>query len=128
MISIVLVFFSASSVCHAKLELNDDEFYYSGTQEGTYIVEAGLWEKVINALSEIASYLLGLFLLAPRVVIVGCIEIMEIILTALVGDGVDMAEVFASGLSGMDTYSQQVVNVEKIIFNEIPMLDANIFK
>lgn len=129
MISIVLIFFSLSSVSHAKLPaLGDGQFYYTGTQEAQYVVKAGLWERLLNALAEIANYLLGIMTLGFRGVVVGWIEIMEIILTALVADGINMWEVFTSGLSGMDKYSQDIVNVEKIIFNEVTLLDANIFK
>lgn len=128
MLNIVLVFFAASSVSHAKLELGEDQFYYTGTQEAQYVVEAGFWENILGALAEIANYLLGIMTLGFRGVVVGWIEVMEIILTALVGEKFDIAEFFKESIAGMDNYSQQIVNVEKIIFNRIDLLDANIFR
>ena len=127
MITVVLSFFSASSVSEAKLKLKDGEYYYTGTQEGTYVVERSIWEKLLNALGEIANYLLGIMTLGVRGVIVGWIEIMEIILTAILGVEIDIAGFFSDAIAGMDSYSQQIVNVEKIIFNRVPILNANIF-
>ena len=128
MICIVLVFFSASSVCHAKITLEEGQFYYTGTQEANYVVKGSFWEGILGSLAEIANYLLGIKMLGYRAVVVGWIEIMEIILTALVGEEFKLGEFFKESLAGIDNYSQQIVNVEKIIFNEIELLDANIFR
>ncbi len=128
MIAVVLSFFSASSVSEAKLKLKDGEFYYSGTQEGTYVVEKSFWSKILDALAEIANYLLGIMTLGVRGVVVGWIEIMEIVLTAILGVEIDWGSFFSDALAGMDSYSQQIVNVETILFNRVPILDANLFK
>ncbi len=127
MITVVLSFFSASSVSQAKLRLKEGEFYYSGTQDGTYVVGKNLWDSILETLGEIANYLLGIKTLGIRMVIVGWIEIMEILLTAILGVEIDLASFFSEALEGMDTYSQQIVNVETIIFNRVPILNANIF-
>lgn len=128
MITVVLSFFSTSSVSEAKLKLKEGEFYYSGTQEGTYVVKKGFWENLLNALGEIANYLLGIMILPVRGVIVGWVEIMEIILTAILGVETDLGAFFSDAIAGMDSYSQQIVNVESIIFNRVPILNANIFE
>ncbi len=127
MITVNLSFFCASSVSEAKLKLAEGEFYYSGTQEGSYKVKKGFWENILNILAEIANYLLGIMTLGLRGVVVGWVEIMEILLTALLGVKTDIGAFFNDALSGMDSYSQYIVNVEKIIFNQVPILHANIF-
>lgn len=127
MITVVLSFFSISSVSEAKLKLQDGEFYYTGTQEGTYKPPSNFWKNLLKMLGEIANYLLGIMTLGLRGVIVGWIEIMEILLTAIVGVKMDIGSFFSEAISGMDSYSQYIVNVEKIIFNRVPILHANIF-
>ncbi len=128
MLIISFIFFSGSCVSHAKLKLKDGEFYYTGTQEGEYVVEKGFWEKLLQALSELANYILGIMTLGIRGVIVGWIEIMEILLTAILGVEMDFVNYFSQAINGLDQYAQDVVNVEKIIFNRVKILDANIFK
>ena len=128
MITVVLSFFSVSSVSEAKLKLEDGSFYYSGTQEGTYVVEKSLWSNVLAALGQIANYLLGIMILPIKGVIVGWTEIFEIILTALLGFETDFKGFISDALAGMDSYTQDIVNVEKIIFNKVDILNANIFK
>jgi len=116
-----------SSVSEAKLKIKEGEFYYTGTQEGSYKPASSFWDKILNALSEIANYLLGIMTLGLRGVIVGWIEIMEILLTAILGVKTDIGTFFKDALAGMDSYTQNIVNVEKIIFNRVPILHANIF-
>lgn len=128
MITVILSFFTASSVSEAKLKLKEGEFYYSGTQEAEYSPEAGFWDNILGALAEIANYLFGIMTLGVRGVVVGLIEIMEIILTLLLDPSQDMLKIIADCFTKMDGYTQDVVNVEKIIFNEVKLLDANIFK
>ena len=127
MITIVLSFFSASSVSQAKLKLKEGEFYYSGTQQGTYIIAKNWLNTVLDALGEIANYLLGIKTLGYRAVFVGWVEIMEILLTAILGVEIDLASFLSDALAGMDSYSQQIVNVETILFNRVPILNANLF-
>ncbi len=40
----------------------------------------------------------------------------------------DFVNYFSQAINGLDQYAQDVVNVEKIIFNRVKILDANIFK
>lgn len=128
MITVALSFFSASSVCQAKLKIKEGEMFYSGTQEGDYVVEASIWEKILNALSEIADYILGIMTLGFRGVVVGWIAIMEIILTLLLDPSKDIATIAVDSVTSESGYENDVITVEKIIFNEVKILDANIFK
>lgn len=130
MIMVVLSFCSTNSISQASKinNLKDGEFYYTGTQEAQLLVEESLFSKILKALAELANYILGIMTLGIRGVFVGWIQIMEIILTAILGVEMDFVKFFSDAISGMDTYSQQIVNVEKIIFNRVEILDANIFK
>ena len=128
MIAITLSFFVVTPYSHAnKFQdlINDDGFYYTGTQDGNLTVPASMFEKIINALSEIAGYLLGIIGLALRGVGIGWIEIAEMILTSILDTENGFFDVLGSSL---DNYSQNVVNVETIIFNRVGILNANIFE
>lgn len=129
MITVCLSFFSVSSVSQAKLSLDDSEFYYTGTQNSEVMFEASFFQKFIKKLKEIANFLIGIILLAIRSVVIGWIEIAEIFLTALLGelDMDDFWDYMSDSLNKIDTYSQRVVNIERIIFNKIKLFDIDIF-
>lgn len=129
MIAIALSFFVVTSYSHAnkfKDLVNDDGIYYTGTQEGTPTFKKGLWSNIVDALSKVASFLVGLITFVIRGVAIGWIEIAELILTSILY----LDESLLSATVGAVTigYTDQVVNVEKIIFNHVEMLNANIFK
>ena len=128
MIAITLSFFVVTSYSQANRFqdlLTNDGFYYTGTQEGNLTYKEGMFEKIIRALSEIASYLLGIMTLAGRGVLIGWIEIAEMILTSILDTENGFFDVVGSSL---DNYSQNIVNVETIIFNKVEILNANIFE
>ena len=56
-VSIVLTFVSAPSA-QAKLSLGDNEFYYPGTTDGTYVEKKSLGEWLVEKLSDICDYIL----------------------------------------------------------------------
>ena len=67
MITIVLSFFSVSSVSQAKLSLDDSEFYYTGTQNSEVMWEEAAWRKLVNKYEntkEIGKNLLSYFVLS----------------------------------------------------------------
>lgn len=128
MITVVLSFFSASSVSHAKLTLEEGEYYYSGVQEAEVTWEATFLQKLTSSFKQVANYLFGLITLVFRGVVVGWIEIMEILLTTILGVDLHPFEYISRSLSQMDAYEQDIVNIEKIIFNRVDVLDINIFK
>lgn len=128
MITVVLSFFCVSSVSQAKLKIKPGEYFYSGTQEGEYVVEASIWERILKALAEIADYILGIMTLGFRGVVVGWIAIMEIILTLLLDPNKDIAQIAVDSVTSVNGYTDDVITIEKIIFNEVKILDANLFK
>ena len=130
MITVCLSFFSVSSVSQAKLSLDESEFYYTGTQSSEVMFEASFFQKFVKKLKDILNFLIGAILLAMRSVVIGWIEIAEIVLTAILGEMGDENDFFTymqNSLAGIDTYSQHIVNVERIIFNKIKLFDIDIF-
>lgn len=128
----ILMLFPLSSVSEAKIKLKDGQYYYSGTQEAEVVVDGSLWDKVLKALASIANYLLGIWTLGIRGIVVGAIEICEILLTLVVDPDTDIGDIgdsiTADVMGDTGGYSQTVVTVQRIIFNEISILNANIFQ
>ena len=128
MITILLSFFVATSCAHAnKISdlVNEDGIYYTVTQDAKVSVKGGIFDKIINALSQIANYLLGLMTLGTRAVFIGWIEVGEMILTWILDIDNSLDKV---NTDSMDVYAQKTVNVESILFNRVPILNANIFE
>ncbi len=128
MITVILSFFVVTSCSHANKfsELvNDDGIYYNGTQESTLSEKDGFFAKLVNLLSSIATYLLGLIGLGIRGVFIGWIEIAEMLLTMILDIDGDLGKI---NDDAMDVYTENIVNVESILFNRVPILEANIFK
>lgn len=125
MIWITLTFFCATPISQAKkLKIGEGQYYYTGTQEAEVVITDSMWEMVLNALSEIVNYLFGAMLLGVRGVVVGWVEIFEILLTSILTLDDSLGNIVEGA---MKSYSSYVINVEDIIFNEVPLLDANIF-
>ena len=129
MIIISILFFLKPSMSEAgKIKLKEGQYYYSGTQESELVIEDSFFQRLLNALSEILDYVLGMMTLGVRGVVIGWIEIMEIILTAILSPEENFVDVFTNAIVAMDNYSQEVVTIENIIFNKVEVLNANIFK
>ncbi len=127
MITILLSFFVVTSCSHANKFsdlVNDKGIYYSGTQDAKVTVQNGIFSKIIQLLSTIASYILGIIGLGIRGVFIGWIEIAEMLLVAILDVDGTLEKV---NDDAMDNYSQNIVNVESILFNRVPILNANIF-
>lgn len=75
----------------------------------------GIWEIIVNGLGEIFDFLLGLITMAVRMPLIGLANVAEYILTWIL-------QIF-SGTAVLD-----VVDIEDIFFNRVPLLDANIFR
>lgn len=127
-ITVLMSFFCVNSVSEAKLKLKDGEFYYTGTQEAQIVKVKSFWDKIFSKLSQIFNYLLGVMTLGFRGIVVGWIEVFELILTVILQGEVDFGNLFINNDSTV-TYKQEVVNIESIIFNseKIPILDVNLF-
>lgn len=128
----ILIMFLATPASNAKLDLEDGEFYYSGSTEGSYKPQgSNIFGWILKALGEIADFILGMLTLAPRMVFVGWTALMEKGLTWAVESS---AGVSADGTvieSPTDltavTDSNNNVTVESIVYNKVAAFDANPF-
>lgn len=112
---------------------NVGEFYYKGTTGATYSVGKSGLSKIIDALAGLADLILGIMTMGIRIVFVGWAALFEWILVVTI-DAVcktnlqenDNDIFFITPLTSiMNTENR--VTIEKIVFNEIPIFDVNIF-
>ncbi len=129
-LSLLLTFVVAPS-SYAKLTLKDGEFYYAGTTKGTYTASEGIFSWLLENLSQIADWIVGIMTLGPRMVFVGWTALIERILTWTLetttgvnmnGDGVNSA----TDLSSI-TDSSSNITVQAIVYNQVPAFDINFF-
>lgn len=128
---LTLCSFLASTPVYASKVSND--FYYSGTSKGSYTVEAGLLEKLarlIPSIDAILDFLLGMFTMGFRIVIVGWTALFERALTWILlaaageSDKADINSVSPSSITTTDEW----VTLDAIFFNRVPLFDINFFK
>lgn len=126
--SIVMTFccFLASTPVEAS-KVNTSDFYYSGTVKGTYTVEKGFFEKLVDMLDAILDYLLGLMTMGFRIVLVGWTALLERCLTWILegaaGENVEIDKISTTNITGSDDY----ITLDAIFFNRVPLLDINVF-
>ncbi len=136
-IPIVVLLFSFmispfAEAASSKTQLGENEFYYAGTTESSYVVSQSFWDWLIENIGEIFDFLLGLLTMAPRMVFVGWAALFEEIITAMLEAtmGVPMdieSDIDMTNSSGIID-SGNNVTLEAIFYNQIPALDINIFK
>lgn len=127
----LLMTFVIAPHSYAKLTLQDGEFYYAGTTKGTYTASEGIFSWLLDNLSQIADWLVGIMTMGPRMVFVGWTALIERILTWTLetttgvnmnGDGVDSS----TDLSSI-TDSSSNITVQAIVYNQVPAFDINFF-
>ena len=127
----LLITFLATPASYAKLELEEDEFYYAGTTEGSYAPSFNIFAWLLNNIGDIADWLLDIITMGFRMVFVGWTALLEKILTwalesttgvaadgSLVGSSTDM-----TGL----TDSSNNITVEAIVYNKVAGLNIDFF-
>lgn len=125
---IVMTFccFIASTPVEAS-KVSTGDFYYAGTTKGTYTVNKGFLEKLVDALGEILDYLLGLMTMGIRIVFVGWTVLLERCLTWILegatGEDIDIDSMGSTAM----TPSNEYITLEAIFFNRVPLLDINVF-
>ena len=127
----LLLTFVVAPASYAKLTLEDGEFYYAGTTKGTYTASEGIFSWLLDNLSQIADWLVGIMTMGPRMVFVGWTALIERILTWTLetttgvninGDGVNSS----TDLSSI-TDSSSNITVQAIVYNQVPAFDINFF-
>lgn len=112
--------------------IQDGEFYYRGVPEGHYVKnQFNLWKWIVNLISEIFDYLLGLATMGLRLGVLGWGILIEVILTnsldSLVVKNVSTGNARKGNL-GFYTDSKKTVNVENLFFNRVEALNVNFFE
>lgn len=106
---------------------NMSNFYYNGIPDGKYSVTKGFFERLIESLSEIFDFLIGLMTMVIRMVFVGWTAIFETLITSTVktvsGDG----DIISVPVTSTDIESNENISIEKIVFNQISVFDVNFF-
>lgn len=141
LISIIITFL-ATPAAYAKLDLAEGDFYYSGTTKGTYVPTSNIFSWLINALGQIADFILGLLSLIIRMPFIGWTALLEKMLTwalestmgvsadgSMIGTSVNdegEIEINTGDLTGL-TDSSNNVTVESIVYNRVAALDIDIF-
>lgn len=122
-------FVASTPISYAsKVKSGDSEqFYYSGTTKGSYTVDKGFWARLVEALSAILDYLLGIFTMAFRIVFVGLGELLERALTWMIegasGIEINIDSIDPTGMNDSNDY----ITVESIVFNHVPFFNINVF-
>lgn len=132
-------FIASTPVDASKVKTN--EFYYSGTTKGSYVVNKSFLSKLVDAFAALIDYILGLSVLGFKMVFVGWTELIEWALTAMLqgasgisddlsqlveekkSENPEMADMAPTDLLDSDQY----VTIEAIVLNHIPLFDVNIF-
>ena len=77
----LLITFCAMPSSYAKLDLQDGEFYYAGTQKGQYTVSDGIFKWLLSKIGDISDWILGIITMGFRMVFVGWTALIEKMLT-----------------------------------------------
>lgn len=127
MIISLLLTFLASNKPAFGVQRKPDDFYYHGTTGATYSQQESI--GLAGVVRIVIQYFLGILTYGPRAVIVGWIAIFEWVLV-ITFDNICGTEY--RNLNEIDPYGEinevpNRITIEKIVFNEIPLFDANIF-
>lgn len=112
---------------------NVGEFYYKGTTGATYSVGKSTISKIIDAIAGLADLILGIMTMGIRIVFVGWAALFEWILVVTI-DAICKTNLqennsdifFITPLTSIMNTDNRVT-IEKIVFNEIPLFDVNVF-
>ena len=130
-ISILITFF-ATPAAYAKLDLQDGDYYYSGTTEGTYVPSGSIFGWLINNIGNIADYLLGILTLIIRMPFIGWTALLEKMLTWAIESTTGLSTegdivVSSTDYTGL-TDSSRNITVESIVYNRVPALSIDLFE
>ena len=134
-IAIVLMSILISYVCtpsaNAKLNIGENEFYYSGTTDGTAVEKKNAVKWLVEKLSQVADYILGIVTMGARMVFVGWTALFEHVLTwaleTMSGINLNGEDISSTDLTALNDSSKNVT-VQAIVYNRVPALNVNFFK
>ena len=127
----LLITFCAMPSSYAKLDLQDGEFYYAGTQKGQYTVSDGIFKWLLSKIGDIADWILGIITMGFRMVFVGWTALIEKMLTWALEttSGITMSGDIVESNTDVTSITDSANNVTlgAIVYNHVPALDSNIF-
>lgn len=127
----ILITFLATPASYAKLDLQEGDFYYSGTTEGRYAPSKNIFSWLLSKIGDIADWLVGIITFGFRMVFIGWTALFEKLLTwaleSTTGVSADGSLVESSTDLTSLSDSSGNITVEAIVYNRVPALSADIF-
>ena len=124
-ISLLLTFIASNKPAFAVQK--SDDFYYHGTTGATYSQKEAI--GLANVVKILIQYILGIITLGPRMVIVGWVALFEWLLVITFDNicGTNYTNMYDVDPYGEINEVPNRITIEKIVFNEIPIFDADVF-
>ena len=123
--------FIAIPYAKAALNLGSNDFYYSGTTDGSYVEDKGVVDWLVEKLTQVVDYIVGIVTMGTRMVFVGYTALAEHALTwfleSMSGINLNGEDISSTNLTQLNDSSKNVT-VQAIVYNRVPALNVNFFK
>ncbi len=107
--------------------INMSDWYYNGAPDGKYSVTKSVFERIVDSISGIFDFLVGLNTLEIRMVFVGWTAIIENLVTFSIETIVGDDNIENIPVTSTEIDSSNNITIEKIVFNQIGIFDVNFF-